>query len=202
MDVEDWDGKQGKLPFQAYGAYTLTSTFALVSFSTLSPTSTIHGFPLRRLSDLPPTGTFYVQAVLNTYETFKRSDSHVVKLHPGDKGEGQHWFSSPGNIYSTTKKIVLENGKLLEGGKIDTNVDIEMGEVIPEIQEKDYNNVEGELGKYIRQVKIKSELLSKFWGRDMYLSAMILLPHVSVVTYLHQFCAVILTYVLRFLLFC
>ena len=30
--------------------------------------------------------------------------------------------------------------------------------------------------KYVKHIKIKSELLSKFWGRDMHLGAHVLLP--------------------------
>src|SRR5262249_17124680 len=56
------------------------------------------GWPVRKLSDLPP-GEYFVQAVLNRYETFHLADGRVLKLPP-DKGEGQQWAHKPGNLYS------------------------------------------------------------------------------------------------------
>jgi len=49
---------------------------------------TAFGYPIRSLKDVP-AGDYYVQAVLNRYETFHRSDGKAVKLHM-DQGEGQH----------------------------------------------------------------------------------------------------------------
>ena len=66
------------------------------------------GYPVRSLKDVPP-GEYYVQAVLNRYETFHRSDGKTVKLHT-DQGEGQHWNSSPGNLYSKPLKVTVKPG--------------------------------------------------------------------------------------------
>ena len=55
------------------------------------------GYPLRSLRDLP-AGRYRVQALVNRYETFRRSDGHTVKLPP-DRAEGQQWASKPGNIH-------------------------------------------------------------------------------------------------------
>src|SRR4029077_10004149 len=38
------------------------------------------GYPIRYLRDVP-AGYYFVQAVLNRYETFHRSDGHTVKMH-------------------------------------------------------------------------------------------------------------------------
>ena len=46
------------------------------------------GYPISSLKDVPP-GDYTVQAVLNKYETFHRSDGKTVKMHM-DQGEGQH----------------------------------------------------------------------------------------------------------------
>jgi hypothetical protein len=51
-------------------------------------------YPLASLADVPP-GRYWVQAVLNRYETFTRSDGHTVKLPP-DKGKGSNGTASPG----------------------------------------------------------------------------------------------------------
>ena len=61
----------------------------------------------RSLADLPP-GRYWVQALLNRYETFRRSDGHVVKLPP-DRGEGQQWNRKPGNLYSTPRWMQLDD---------------------------------------------------------------------------------------------
>ncbi len=120
----------------------------------------VFGYPIESLKDIKP-GEYYIQALLNVYETFNLSTGHTVKL-PMDNGEGQQWNKSPGNLYSSPVKITItENG--IE------NVDIVLDQVIPEIEEpKDT--------EWVKHIKIKSEKLSAFWGRDMYLGAHILLP--------------------------
>ncbi|MEO8501105.1 MAG: alpha/beta hydrolase-fold protein [Vicinamibacteria bacterium] len=118
------------------------------------------GYPVESMRQIPP-GTYNVQAVLHKYEMFKRADGHVVKL-PMDRGEGQHWESAPGNFYSTPKKIAIDASR---GGAIAISLD---KEIPPIPAPKDT--------KYIRHVRIRSEKLSKFWGRDMYLGANVLVP--------------------------
>lgn len=116
-------------------------------------------YPVHSLKDVPP-GKYYVQAVLNRYETFHRGDGTVVKLHM-DQGEGQHWNISPGNLISKVQKLSIRSGG--------APVEIALSEVIPPIAApKDT--------KYIRHIKIQSERLTRFWGRPMYLSASILVP--------------------------
>jgi len=118
------------------------------------------GYPIENINDIPP-GDYFVQAVFHLYETFHRADGHTVKL-PMDRGEGQHWNRAPGNLYSTPIKISLTSDN---GNK----VKIVLDQVIPSIEPpKD--------SKYIKHIKMKSEMLSEFWGRDMYLGAHILLP--------------------------
>jgi hypothetical protein len=118
-----------------------------------------YGYPVKSLKDVP-AGEYYVQAVLNRYETFHRADGKTVKLHM-DQGEGQHWNESPGNLYSKTEKIAVKKG----AGPIK----LELSEVIPPIAApKDT--------KYIRHIRIQSAVLTKFWGRPMYLGAAVLVP--------------------------
>jgi hypothetical protein len=120
----------------------------------------VFGYPRNSLSDVPP-GEYTVQALLHRYETFRRSDGHTVKL-PMDRGEGQHWNLAPGNLYSTPKKVRIDPSS----GEI---IRITLDKVIPPIAEpKDT--------KYIKHVRIQSDLLTKFWGRPMYLGAVVLLP--------------------------
>src|SRR5262245_27293240 len=58
----------------------------------------IVGWPLPSVRHLPP-GEYWAQALVNRYETFRRSDGHTVKL-PMDRGDGQKWASKPGNFFS------------------------------------------------------------------------------------------------------
>ena len=126
-----------------------------VSFDTSHP-----GFPYKDLAGVPP-GTYRAQALLHTYETFQLSTGHTVKL-PMDNGEGQQWNRSPGNLYSEPVEVeVTENGII--------GPELVMDQVIPEIPEPEDT-------PWIKHIKIRSEKLSEFWGRDMYLGAHVLLP--------------------------
>lgn len=123
-------------------------------------TEEAYGYPVKSLNDVPP-GDYWVQALLHKYETFHRSDGHTVKL-PMDRGEGQQWNRAPGNFYSIPRKIRFDPRQR-------RLIPLVLDQVIPPIEPaKDT--------KYIKHVRIKSELLSKFWGRDMYLGANVLLP--------------------------
>ena len=117
------------------------------------------GYPIASLAQLKP-GSYYVQAVLNRYETFHRSDGTIVKL-PMDRGEGQHWNLAPGNLISKPERINLSTGA--------TSFQISLDHQIPPI-------VPPKDTKYIRHIRIQSPLLTKFWGRPMYLGAHILVP--------------------------
>jgi hypothetical protein len=117
------------------------------------------GYPVRSLKDVPP-GEYTVQAILNRYTTFHRSDGKTVKLH-ADQGEGQHWNISPGNIYSKPRKIVLKPG--------DTTIPLELTETIPPIAAPVDT-------KYVRHIRIQSAALTKFWGQPMFVSAIVLVP--------------------------
>jgi hypothetical protein len=118
------------------------------------------GYPIQSLDQLAP-GDYWVQALLHLYETFHRSDGHVVKL-PMDRGEGQHWNRAPGNLYSTPIRIHLDPAE-------EKRVDLVLDQVIPPIEPPNDTD-------YVKHVKIQSELLTEFWGRPMYLGAHVLLP--------------------------
>ena len=123
-------------------------------------TNSDFGFPYESLADLKP-GTYFAQAVLHTYETFNLKTGHTVKL-PMDNGEGQKWNKSPGNLFSKPIKVEISENEI-------PSFEIVMDQIIPEIQEPEDT-------KWIKHIKMKSKLLSEFWGRDMYLGAHVLLP--------------------------
>jgi len=118
------------------------------------------GAPVRSLSSLP-AGRYRVQALLNRYETFKRSDGHTVKLPP-DRGEGQQWARKPGNLYSVPQWITIAPGK-------DAAVRVVMDQEIPPITPPADT-------KYVRHITITSKRLSEFWGRPVTIGANVLLP--------------------------
>ncbi|HEX5053093.1 MAG TPA: hypothetical protein VFZ65_15065 [Planctomycetota bacterium] len=118
------------------------------------------GYPLKRLREVPP-GDYTVQALLNRYETFHRADGHVLALPP-DKGEGQHWNTKPGNLYSEPQKVHIDPGRR-------STVALQLDRAIPPIEPAADS-------KYIRHFQIQSKLLSEFWGRPMFLGAVVLLP--------------------------
>lgn len=120
----------------------------------------VAGYPVDSLADIKP-GTYQVQALLHRYETFHRADGHTIKL-PMDRGEGQQWARAPGNLYSTPKPIAIDPRK--EGA-----ITIALDKTIPPIPDPVDT-------KFIKHVKIQSDLLTKFWGRPMYLGANVLLP--------------------------
>ncbi len=117
------------------------------------------GYPVRSLKDVPP-GDYFVQAVLNRYTTFHRSDGKTVKLHM-DQGEGQQWNSSPGNLYSKAQKLTVKPGG--------PPIAIALTEIIPPVA------VPADT-KYVRHIRIQSAALTKFWGQPMFLSAIVLVP--------------------------
>src|SRR6202046_4639472 len=117
------------------------------------------GYPGRELSEVP-AGDYSVQAVLDVYETFHRADGKTIKLSP-DRGEGKHWNLAPGDLYSKPRKIHVGRG----GAQIAISMDQVIPPIVPEADTK-----------YVRHIKVQSALLTKFWGRPVYLSAVVLVP--------------------------
>jgi len=123
--------------------------------------ASVLGYPLTSLCQIRP-GEYWIQALLHRYETFRRSDGHEVKL-PMDRGEGQQWNRAPGNFYSTPRKIRINPGEAAA-------LQLVLDQVIPPIEAPADT-------RYVKHVRIQSELLTKFWGRPMHLGAHVLLPH-------------------------
>jgi len=118
------------------------------------------GWPERKLSNVP-AGDYFVQAVLNRYETFHLADGRVLKLPP-DKGEGQQWTKKPGNLYSTPVRLHIDPAHPARTALL---LDQEIGPIAPKADTE-----------FVRHIRIRSELLSKFWGRDIYIGAHVLVP--------------------------
>jgi hypothetical protein len=116
------------------------------------------GTPLRSLNELPP-GDYYVQAVLNVYTEFHRADGHTVWAHM-DRGEGQQFNKSPGNLYSKVQKLhIVRPGTFA----------LSLTEVVPPIPPDSDTD-------WVKHLHIQSKLLTNFWGQPIYLGAVVLLP--------------------------
>lgn len=117
------------------------------------------GYPITSMKDIP-AGDYYVQALLNRYETFNLKTGKTVKLPP-DQGEGQQWNRKPGNFYNMPVKMKIDP----QGGV----VSLVMDRKIPPIEKS-------EDSEYIRHIRIQSKMLTEWWGKPMYLGAHVLLP--------------------------
>lgn len=119
------------------------------------------GYPVTSLAAIR-AGDYWVQGVLHVYETFHRGDGKVVKLPAGDRGEGQQWPEAPGNLYSKPVKMHIDPASA-------TPTHIVLDQRIARIPEPADT-------KYVKHFKVLSERLTKFWGRPVYLGAILVLP--------------------------
>jgi Putative esterase len=122
--------------------------------------SSSFGYPIKNLKDFP-AGEYFVQALLNRYETFRLKSGHEVKLPP-EMGEGQVWNEKPGNFYSKPVKLRIDP---TSSATIKITID---QKIAPKEEPKDT--------KYVKHVKMQSKLLSDFWGRPVFLGAHVLVP--------------------------
>jgi hypothetical protein len=118
------------------------------------------GFPTGSLRELP-AGDYYVQALVNVYTQFHRSDGHTIWAHM-DQWEGQQFNRSPGNLYSKVERVHLDPAKGFE-------VKLSLAQFIQPVKIPEDT-------AWVKHIKIQSKLLSKFWGRPIYLGAVVLLP--------------------------
>jgi hypothetical protein len=116
------------------------------------------GFPLQALKDLP-AGTYRVQALLNRYETYHLADGRTLKLPP-DHWEGQRWNLKPGNLLSTPREV-----------RWPARLELSLDQELPPV-----DDFAAQETKYVKYVRMRSEKLSRFWGRDVELGAWVLLP--------------------------
>src|SRR5436309_98767 len=118
------------------------------------------GYTLRSLREVP-AGDYYVQALLNVYTEFHRSDGHTIWAHM-DQWEGQQFNQSPGNLYSDVSKVHLDPAKGYA-------VHLETKHVIAPVKIPPDTH-------WVKHIKIRSKLLSNFWGQPMFLGATVFLP--------------------------
>lgn len=130
------------------------------------------GHPLPDFSGVP-AGDYTVQAFLNVFTTFERADGHVVEMHL-NSGAGQSPWRAPGNAMSEPQQVRIDP----DGGgtiRLALTQVIPPADPVPESGSLQQGNP-ADQGDLVRFVKIRSEVLSAFWGRDMYIGANVLLP--------------------------
>ena len=118
------------------------------------------GTPVESLREIP-AGDYYVQGFVNVYSEFRRSDGYVLWMHD-DQWEGQQWRRSPGNLYSDVQRVHIDPAR---GGVITLSA----SHVIPPV-------VVPPDTQWVKRFKFQSPMLTRFWGRPIYLGAVVLLP--------------------------
>jgi hypothetical protein len=113
------------------------------------------GFPFQDLSQIP-AATTTCRRLLNVYTQYHRADGHTIWVH-ADQWEGQHWNSSPGNLVSEVGQSAFRSRRTLDG-------QARAHQKLPPAE----SPVDT---RWVKHIKMKSELLSKFWGAPVYIGA-------------------------------
>lgn len=118
------------------------------------------GAPLASLRDLP-AGEYWMQPFVNVYTEFRRADGHIVWLHM-DQWEGQDWKRSPGNLYGEPVKVRFDPAS-------DAPIKLVADKAIASIP------FPADTAE-VKRFRIRSKLLSDWWGQPIWLGATVLLP--------------------------
>ncbi len=119
-----------------------------------------YGFRFVDFSKLPP-GDYFIQAVFGRYERVTPGRGKAIWL-PMDHWEGSQFHLKPGNFYSDVQRVKVEKGK---GFKVDLTLRNEIPDPEPPQDTE-----------FLKFRKFRSELASRFWGRDMPVGVNVLLP--------------------------
>jgi len=118
------------------------------------------GHPVRSVRDLP-AGEYLMQPFVNVYTRFARADGHTVWLHM-DRWEGQNWKRSPGNLFGAPVRVRWDPRSA-------TPVRLVADRVIPPVQVPPDD-------ERVKRIRIRSAILSKWWGQPIEFGATVLLP--------------------------
>ncbi len=105
-------------------------------------------------------GDYHVQALLIRYTQVHRADGHSLWVPLTDR-----WVFAtnlPGNRYSKPRKVRVDPAAA-------EDIALELTETIGPLEEPQDTD-------WVRHVRIKSEILSRFWGVPMHIRAHVLLP--------------------------
>ena len=126
--------------------------------------ASILGYPRTSLSDIPLPAAYAVQAIIQPYEQYHRGDGHAVWLPRTVINKFGGLLAGPGTLYSAPVNITLRADAPL--------IHLSVSLIQPDVPLLGPANDTA----YIKHVRIFNNRLSKFWGRDIYLEACILLP--------------------------
>ncbi|KAJ3318794.1 hypothetical protein HDV06_007045 [Boothiomyces sp. JEL0866] len=130
-------------------------------------TDQVFGFPVESLSQILP-GKYKVQAQMVMYDTYHRNGTDILLpvscVNPS--GENGAYDAPVGSLYSNTITIDIDN----------LDFAIPLSNIIEDKGSPGCVGNGKENSEYIKTFRKKSELLSRFWGRDIILEACVLLP--------------------------
>ena len=115
------------------------------------------GYPVS-LGDLPP-GEYFVQAVVNVYERATRADGHSIWVRLND-GTQEFFSNAAGNLHSDVRRVRVGSDSVVR-----LTVD---RAIAPTPRPADT--------EWVKRVSIQSPLLTRFWGRPIFVHATVLLP--------------------------
>jgi hypothetical protein len=118
-------------------------------------TATAHPAALNALAP----GQYYAQAIINVYDLVQRADGHSLWL-PMNDGTIEFFSAATGNLYSDVTPVRVGQGGVVR---------IQVNHVIPAAPRPADT-------EWLKHVRIQSDLLTKFWGRPIYIHATVLLP--------------------------
>lgn len=119
------------------------------------------GFPYASLAALPP-GTYRMQASFERYETYQRQDGHAVRLPVIEPLNIRLAAQTPTRRWRSPAEIVVWDGRQSPRPLV-------LGTAVP--HSASFTDT-----PWVRSLHIRSERLSRFWGRDVYLGALVTLP--------------------------
>ena len=172
--LEDTDVTSSPDLFWGINVYNLgaSDTITLSGGGGNNTRTGVFGFPNTTLDDVP-AGNYSVQAFLTPYEKVTRSDGSVVSVH-FPCGDGAPNVDGVGSLFTSVVDVELDKaGQIIElvFNNVTTAEDF-TGDEIGGCSQGNYEDTDT-----LKYVKIRSEALSDFWGRDMYVGANVLLPY-------------------------
>ncbi|KAH9876584.1 hypothetical protein J1614_003715 [Plenodomus biglobosus] len=148
-----------------------SSTVTFSGGSNSSTSKGVYGWPNVSMSDIP-AGTYQVQAFLNKYETVTRSDGSKVSVH-FPCGDGAPNVNTFGSLITTPTEIEISGNRQTIQLVFNNSTEATpfTGNEVGGCNQGNYADIGN-----MKYVKIRSEKLSAFWGRDMYVGANVVLP--------------------------
>jgi len=128
------------------------------------------GYPLANLSSVPRGTRYCVQGVFQPYDRYaQRADGHVLDLPrmAVNEFEGGNLFAAPGTLFSAPRATELPPAG--GGAVVALALAHEDGPAGPPVGPANDT-------AYIKHVRLRSELLTEFWGQEIFLEACVLLP--------------------------